>query len=325
MDFQSKDWQNETKCTQVWTLILNLNDLYFFTQAVESGGFAAAARRLGCPKSTISKRVAALEGSLGVQLIHRSSRMFTLTDVGRDVYDHAHAAIIEAEAVETVVQRRLAEPSGTVRITASVPVAQFLLADRLPILAGQYPKLRVQLHVTDRMVDLVQDGFDIAIRSHFAPLPDSDLIQRRMNEEQVTLVAAPSYIARHGEPTTPETLSDHNGLMTNMTTKSWHLSDASGRTVEVAPRPQFYADESLSLLKAAEAGLGIVCLPEGISAQSVKEGQLLRVLPAWIAGRVMTTILTPYKRGQLPAVRTVIDFLTQKLQLASTFPKKGVS
>lgn len=292
--------------------MLNFNDLHFFAQAVASGGFAAAARRLGCPKSTVSKRVAALEVTLGAQLIHRTSRSFSLTDVGRDVYDHARAAMIEAEAAETVVHRRLAEPSGTVRITASVPTAQFQLADCLPILARQYPKLRIQLHVTDRFIDLVHDGFDIAIRSHFAPLPDSDLMQRRMSEEQITLLAAPSYVAQRGEPTTPEALSDHDGLMTNMTMKFWRLSDASGRTVEVAPRPQLYADESVSLMKAAEASLGIVCLPEVISAQAVREGRLVRVLPAWTAGSVITTILTPHKRGQLPAVRTVIDFLVQR-------------
>lgn len=180
------------------------------------------------------------------------------------------------------------------------------------MLARRHPKLRIHLHVTDRFIDLVQDGFDIAVRSHFAPLPDSDLIQRRMNEEHITLVAALSYVAQRGEPATPEALSDQDGLMTTMTMKLWRLSDADGRTVEVAPRPQFYADESVSLMKAAEAGLGIVCLPETISAQAVKEGRLVRVLPAWTAGSVTTTILTPHKRGQLPAVRAVIDFLAQK-------------
>ena len=292
--------------------MLNLNDLHFFAQAVDHGGFAAAARRLGCPKSTISKRVAALEASLGAQLIHRSSRNFTLTDVGRDVYDHARAAIIEAEAVEAVVQRRLAEPSGIVRITTSVPNAQFRLAHRLPVLARQYPKLLVQLHVTDRFIDLVQDGFDIALRSHFAPLPDSDLMQRRMSEDAITLVAAPSYLAEHGAPATPEALSDHDGLMSSMTAKTWRLRDAQGRIVEVAPRPRFHADESIPLLMAAESGLGIVCLPELISDDAVRQRRLVRVLPDWTAGRVTTTILTPHKRGQLPAVRAVIDFLLQK-------------
>lgn len=292
--------------------MLNLNDLHFFTQAVDSGGFAAASRRLNCPKSTVSKRVAALEVALGAQLLHRSSRNFTLTDVGRDVYDHARAAMIEAEAAEAVVQRRLAEPSGIVRITASVPNAQFRLAHRLPELARQYPKLTVQLHVTDRFIDLVQDGFDIAIRSHFAPLPDSELVQRRMSENPITMVAAPSYLAERGEPARPEALGDHDGLMSTMTAKVWRLSDARGHTVEVAPRQRFHADEAVPLLKAAEVGLGIVCLPDLVSAEAIREGRLVRVLPDWTAGRVMTTILTPHKRGQLPAVRAVIDFLLQK-------------
>lgn len=289
--------------------MFNLNDLHFFAQAVDSGGFAAAARRLGCPKSTVSKRVAMLEETLGVQLIHRTSRSFTLTDVGRDVYDHARAVMIEAEAAEAAVHRRLAEPSGTVRITASVPIAQFQLADRLPALARQFPKLRIQLHVTDRFVDLVQEGFDIAIRSHFAALPDSDLVQRRMLNEAITLVAAPSYIAQRGMPQAPEMLSGHDGLMTTMTMKSWQLRDAGGSIAQAAPQPVFYADESVSLLKAAEQGLGIVCLPETFSAQAISEGRLVRVLPAWTAGHVSTTILTPHRRGQLPAVRAVIDFL----------------
>lgn len=292
--------------------MLNLNDLHFFAQAVDNGGFAAAARRLGCPKSTVSKRVAALEAELGAQLLHRSSRSFTLTDVGRDVYDHASAAMIEAEAVEMVVRRRLAEPSGIVRITASVPNAQFRLAHRLPELARRYPKLKIQLHVTDRFVDLVQDGFDIAIRSHFAPLPDSDLVQRRMSEDPITLVAAPSYLVERGEVATPEALSDHDGLMNTMAAKVWRLTDARGHTVEVAPQPRLHADESVPLLKAAEAGLGIVCLPELISAEAIGEGRLVRVLPDWTAGSVTTTILTPHKRGQLPAVRAVIEFLLQK-------------
>lgn len=291
---------------------MNLNDLHFFVAAVDSCGFAAAARRLGWPKSTVSKRVAALEAALGVQLIHRTSRSFTLTDVGREVYVHACGAMIEAEAAEAAVHRRLAGPSGTVRITASVPTAQFQLADRLPILARQHPKLRIQLHVTDRFVDLMHDGFDIAVRSHFTPLPDSDLLQRRMTEEPITLVAAPSYIAQRGEPGTPEALSGHDGLMSNMAMTLWRLSDAASRTVEVRPQPRLHADESVSLMKSAEAGLGIACLPETISALAVKEGRLRRVLSAWTAGTVKTTILTPHKRGQLPAVRAVIDFLVGK-------------
>lgn len=291
--------------------MLNLNDLHIFVQAVDSGGFAAAARRLRCPKSTVSKRVAELETALGARLIHRTSRSFTLTDLGRDFYDHARAAMIEAEAAESVVRRRLAEPSGTVKITTSVPVAQFYLADCIPVLARAHPKLLVQLHVTDRFVDLTQEGFDIAVRSHFAPLPDSDLVQRRMRVDPITLVASPDYLGRAGSPQTPEELEAHDGLLVGPASKRWRLLHDTGRQAHAEPKVRLIADESLVLVTSAIAGLGIACLPEPMSAAALRSGQLVRVLPQWSAGAVATTMLTPHRRGQLPAVRAVLDFLAE--------------
>jgi len=290
----------------------NLNDLIFFVQAVEAGSFAAAGRRLGQPKSTVSKRVAELEAALGVRLIHRTSRQFALTEMGRDVYDHARAAVIEAEAAETIVRRRQAEPSGTVRITTSVPTAQFHLADRLHELARSFPKLSLELHVTDRFIDLVQEGFDIALRSHFAPLPDSGLMQRRVASEPIILVAAPDYLEARGEPSEAEALKEHDGLIVSATARSWRLEDKDGHLEEVEPRLRFTADESVVLMKSAIAGLGVACLPASIVAVALKQGTLRHVLPDWTAGSVTTTLLTPHRRGQLPAVRAVIEFLSLK-------------
>ncbi len=292
----------------------NLNDLVFFVQAVETGSFAAAGRRLGQPKSTVSKRVAELEAALGVRLIHRTSRHFALTELGRDVYDHARAAVIEAESAEMIVRRRQAEPSGTVRITTSVPTAQFHLADRLHELARSFPKLSLELHVTDRFIDLVQEGFDIALRSHFAPLPDSGLMQRRVASEPIILVAARDYLEARGEPSEPDALKEHDGLIVTAIARSWRLANRSGDIVEIEPRPRLTADESVVLMRSAIAGLGVVCLPESIAAAALKEGTLKRVLPDWTAGSVTTTLLTPHRRGQLPAIRAVIDFLSPQKQ-----------
>lgn len=289
--------------------MLNLNDLRFFVQAVDSGGFAAAGRRLGCPKSTVSKRVAELEATLGARLLHRTSRHFALTDVGQDFYVHVRAAVIESEAAENLVHTRLAEPSGIVNVTASVPTVQFRLADELPRFARAYPKVQIRLHVTDRLVDLVQEGFDIAIRSHFAPLPDSDLVQRQIRTDLIILVASPDYLARRGAPRSPEDLAAHDGLVANPFAKVWQLSAAGGKTAAVAPIPRLFADESIALLKSAEAGLGVAPLPQTIVAPALQNGRLVAVLPAWHAGTVTTTILIAHRRGQLPAVRAVIDFL----------------
>ena len=294
--------------------MLNLNDLSFFVHAVEHGGFAAASRRLGVPKSTVSKRVAELEAALGARLIHRTSRSFVLTEVGRGFYDHARAALIEVESAQAAVLGRLAEPSGTVRLTASVPVAQFYLAEHMASLARRYPKLRLQLHVTDRYVDLVQEGIDIAVRSHFAPLPDSALVQRQVSTEPVFLVASEAFLREHGAPASPEDLEGLDALLTGPSDTTWHLRSADGGTRSVTPRPRLVADESLVLLKSAAAGLGITRLPEGICRAALASGELVRVLPDYTAGAVTTTILTPHRRGQLPAVRAAVDFLVTCLR-----------
>lgn len=291
--------------------MINANDLFLFAQSVECGGFAPAARRLGVPKSTVSKRVAELEARLGVRLVQRTSRSFVLTDVGRDVYDHARAALIEVESAEAAVRRRLAEPSGTVRLTAAVPTVQYQLARLIPELVRRHPKLHLVTHATDRFVDLVQEGFDIAIRSHFSPLPDSGLVQRRLRSQTVGLVAAPAYLAARGVPSAPEELAEHDGLLTAPAATIWRLRRADGAAADVSPRPRMTSDESAMLLAAAAAGLGIVPLPEQIARAEVEAGRLVRVLPEWSAGEVTSTILTPHRRGQLPAVRAVVDFLAE--------------
>ncbi len=293
---------------------MNLNDLTLFAQAVESGGFAPAARRFSVPKSTLSKRVAALEASLGVRLIERSSRSFRLTDIGHDFYQHARAALVEVESAQQVVQSRLAEPSGTVRLTAAVPVVQFQLAPHLPALARTWPRLQLQLHASDRFVDLVQEGYDIALRSHFAPLPDSGLVQRTLMVEPVMLVAAPAYLREHGVPRQPADLAAHHGLLTGADATRWTVSQGKGGKVQtVEPQPRLVANESVALLHAATAGLGIVCLPETICQHHLARGELVRVLPRWTAGRVTTTALVPHRRSLLPSVRAVLDFLAERL------------
>ncbi|GCA51390.1 HTH-type transcriptional regulator DmlR [Sinorhizobium sp. KGO-5] len=291
----------------------NLNDFTFFVHVVDHGGFAPAARALNLPKSTLSKRVAELEKDLGARLINRTSRHFAVTETGKDFYRHAAAMMIEAEAAENIVRGRLAEPSGTVRITASVPTAQLSLAPLLPQLALAYPKLRVTLHATDRFVDVIQEGFDLAVRDHFAPLPDSGLVQRRVGFQAKLIVASPLYLRGNGTPERPEDLDRHDGLLTSLASEGWVMERADGAAVSVSPRPRFVADESRVLREAALAGLGITTLPGKLCQQEIESGTLVRILPEWTAGKVMTTILMPHRRGQLPSVRATVDFIAERL------------
>lgn len=288
---------------------MNPNDLLLFVAAVERGGFAAASRQLGVPKSTISKRVAELEAALGARLIQRTSRSFTLTEAGRDFYEHARAARIEMEAAEQIVRRRAAEPSGTVRMTCSVPSAQTVLSRLMPEMALAFPKLHVDLDVTDRFVDIVQEGYDMAIRSHFAPLPDSGLVQRQLQVEPIVLVASPAYLGERGEPSAPSDLQFQDGLLVGTHAREWMLFGTDGRKVPVRPQPRLTANETMVLLACATQGLGIACLPDGMCQDAYASGRLQRILAGWHAGVVTTTIVMPHRRGLLPSVRAIVDFL----------------
>lgn len=307
--------------------MLNLNDLQFFVAAVECGGFAAASRRLAVPKSTISKRVATLEASLQVRLIHRTSRSFSLTELGREFHYRARAALIEAEAAEAVVRMHLGEPSGTVRITCSIPTAQEVLAEHLPRLVKEFPQLHVHLEVTDRFVDLVHEGFDIALRSHSMPLPDSGLIQRKLAVEPIILVASPRYFDARSVPCKPEALAGHDGLLSGIAATTWRLRDATGRECVVTPKPAMVANESTVLIAAAIAGLGIACLPDTMCRTALERGELVHVLPDWQAGTITTTLVMPHRRGQLPGVRATVEFLVARVRegVTATGPARASS
>ena len=293
--------------------MLNLNDLLVFARVVDHGGFAAAGRALSIPKSTLSKRLSELEKAIGVRLVQRTSRSFAVTEIGRDFYRHAAAMLIEAEAAEHVIKGRLAEPNGTVRITASLPIAQFRLAPILPRLAATYPKVRIMLDVSDRFVDIVQEGFDIAIRNHFAPLPDTDLVQRRIDYDPAWLVASPGFIRENGMPSRPEEANAIDGIMASSSETVWTLRDGHGVAAEVAPSPRYIANETVCLQEAAKAGLGVACLAGGFCAPLIESGALVRILPDWTARGVTTTLLMPHRRGQLPSVRVVADHLIAEL------------
>jgi DNA-binding transcriptional LysR family regulator len=221
--------------------------------------------------------------------------------------------MIEAEMAEGIVRRHLAEPAGSVRLTASVPTAQFTLTEHLPALAARYPKLRLSVHVTDRFVDIVQEGFDIALRSHRGPLPDSALVQRKLASHPFLILASPDYISTHGQPHRPEELAEHATIMTSLTENQWRLYTDHGDEALVSLQSVMAADEPYVLMETAAAGLGITCLPTSVCRKALADGRLVRVLPEWTAGSIETTILMPHRRGQLPAVRAVVDFLAEQL------------
>jgi DNA-binding transcriptional LysR family regulator len=296
--------------------MLNLNDIYYFAQVVDSKGFAAASRTLHVPKSTLSKRVAALEEALGARLILRTARSFALSKVGLEFYKHATAMLSEAEAAERVVRKRMAEPSGTVRVTMAMTTAQLAMPSVLSKLAASHPKIQIELHATNRFVNLVDEGFDIAVRAHYDELPDSGLVQRRLGHSPMYLVASPRYLKARGAPRQPEDLDQHEALLTQPSSAPvvWKLRNSAGGMHEVLASARYFLDEPLTLLNAAVAGLGIACLPKALCANAVETGALARVLPDWNARGATITVLTAHRRLQLPAVAATRKLLTTQLR-----------
>jgi len=294
--------------------VLNLNDLQMFVRIVDHGGFTAASRALKLPKQTLSKRLAELERRAGVRLIQRTSRSFLVTELGQELYRHAAAMVIEAESAENIILGRLSEPSGTVRITAAVPTVQVSLASLLPKIATTYPRIRCVLEASDRFVDVVRDGYDIALRSHVAPLPDSGLIQRRIGQEEVWLVASCDYAASRSLAE-PEDIRSLDGMFSleGETTLTPRADGGDEHQVELMPR--YVANEGSAILAAVVAGLGIGALPSAVCAEDVRIGRLVRVCPGYTAGEITTTLLMPHRRGLLPSVRVVADLITKQFAL----------
>ena len=299
--------------------MLDLNDFFYFVQVVDRGGFTAAGRTLRIPKSTLSHRIQQLESNLGVRLLNRTSRRFAITDAGEEFYRHAVVMLGEAELAETAIRHRLHEPTGTVRCTAAVATMQFAMRDMMPDFLVRYPKVNIVAHATDQNVDIVGENYDVAIRAHSDPLPDSTLVQRTLTPAPWFLFAGSAYLDANKAPQTPRDLQSHPSLFMMRTGVApvWRLRHTSKAKGEVVMRlaPRLLSDDMIALKQAAIAGLGVVALPGYVCREDVRSGALRRVLPAWHAGDSTITALIPYRQGLLPSVRVFID------HLAAEFPK----
>jgi DNA-binding transcriptional LysR family regulator len=297
--------------------MLNLKDVRLFVEAVKCGGIAAAARALGMPKSTLSTRISHLEKALGTRLIQRDSRRFAVTELGREFYQHGAAMLLEAAAAEDVIARRVTQPSGRLHISCSPGTAHSGLAKVLVRFALAFPAVEVHQTTTNREVDLIEEGVDLAVRAHERPLKSSQLIQRRIGFSPRWLVAHSSYLARAGHPRSPDELNTHQALLMRQMSSEWVLQNVeSGGTVRVVLTPRLCMDDLLSLKVAALAGAGIAALPAGLCRAEVEERSLTRVLPGWHAGGAHITLLSAHRRGQLPSVRALSAFIAQELPSA---------
>jgi len=294
----------------------DLNDLYYFAMVVEHGGFAAAERALGIPKSRLSRRISQLETDLGVRLLQRSTRRFAVTDVGMSVYRHAQTMLTEAQAAREVVDRLSAEPRGLVRVSVPVAIAQQQLPKLLPKFLEQYPKVRLQLHVNNRRVDLINEGFDVAIRVRTRLDDDGSLVMRSFGQIQELMVASPKYLDRAGRPQDPSDLASHLTLSMHEDEahQRWELHGPNGEVRRVDNlQPRVAGFDFPLLLSMVKDGFGITMLPETVCAEAVRNGELEVVLPEWSLPQGICHAVFASRRGLLPAVRVFIDFLAEHL------------
>lgn len=289
----------------------DLNDLYFFAQVVEHGGFASAGRALGVPKSTLSRRVTALEERLGVRLLQRSSRKFSVTDIGQDYFEHCKALGVEAEAAQAAIDRASAEPSGVVRVSCPITLLHARVDRMLAQFMALHPKVSIHLEATNRRVDVIAERFDVAIRARTPPLPSSELRLRVLAERAWRIVASPALLAQHGVPRHPSDLARFPslGLGPAVQEHTWELMDATGARTTYRHTPRLVTDDMVTLRAAALAGVGVVQLPGMVMCDEVASGSLVPLLPEWTLPHHLVHLVFPSRRGLLPSVRALIDFL----------------
>ena len=288
---------------------LDLNDLLIYARVAELGSFSRAAEKLGLPKSTVSRRLAALEELLGERLLLRTTRRQTVTEFGQLVLEHARQVLAEVEAVAALRERRQAAPSGRLRVSMPDDVANLLLAEALAAFVAMYPDIELELDLSPRRVDIVGEGFDVAVRMGELP-SDATLTARRLDTLSVGLYAAPDYLAEHGTPKTPDDLMNHQALRMSRRGDpvAWTLERGEERWQQVPPG-RVMANTPEVLARMARAGAGIASVADHFAAPDVRAGALRRVLPGWCLPGTPASAVFPGRKLMPAKTRVFIDML----------------
>lgn len=301
----------------------DLDALIIFAKVVEANGFSEAARRLKMPISTVSRRIAELEAQLGVRLLERSTRNLRLTDVGSDVLDHAQRSAELSDAVDGIVSNQLANVSGLLRLSAPPSISDTLLAPLVGAFQASYPSVRVRILVTDRMIDHIVEGIDLAFR--LGPLKDSSLVARKLLSYRHQLVASPAYIQKSKPPRTPRDLLNHRLLSFahRQPDNRWDFVHANGTDKETLTFvPCLAMNDYAGLASALLAGAGICDLPPVVQPDLLRQGLLVEIMPEW---RFRTFDLSVVHLGNRHIPRPVRVFQEFVVQMAPTlFPSLPV-
>lgn len=283
-----------------------------FAKIAETGSFASAATELGLSNATVSKALKRLEERLGERLIHRTSRRFSLTQTGQILAGRAAQILAEGEAVEAEAQAKATLPRGRIRLAAPMSFGLRHVAPALPEFFAAYPGVSIDLQLDDRIVDLVTNGIDLALR--IAELPDSSLIARKLCPVRRFVVGAPAYFAQHGMPRQPRDLKDHACLAYSYLTTGaiWHFADHAGNAESVTVSGPLCATNAEALDAALEAGLGLALQPDFLAWEAIEKGRLVVILAGWSAPPLALNLVTPGGGPRPARVSVLIDFLGRR-------------
>jgi DNA-binding transcriptional LysR family regulator len=291
-----------------------LTEMEAFAGVIDNGGFTEAARKLGVSKSAVSKNVSSLEDRLGARLLERTTRRVTPTEIGLAYYDRARQVLDDAHSADAMVTALQSEPSGTLRLSASIDFGARQLPDALSGFLQIYPDINVHMVVDNRSVDLQAGRFDAALR--IGNLADSSLRARKLTTTQMALVASKDYVKEFGNPQRIEDLTQHNLLhySTEPSDRFWRIQSPTGENRQVRVGGRLTVNDGLSLLRAAEAGLGIAYLPCFLYHRAVAEGRLTKVmshLPVEVRN-----VQIVYQPGQFvqPKLRKFIDYMVENFR-----------
>ncbi|MGY2343331.1 LysR substrate-binding domain-containing protein [Pseudomonas sp. SDO5532_S415] len=295
-------------------MVEDLNTLYYFTQVVEHHGFAAAGRALDIPKSKLSRRIAELEDRLGVRLLNRTSRHCSLTEIGQAYYQRCLAMRVEAESAAELIERNRSEPQGLVRISCPTALLNTWVGPMLTRYMLKYPLVELFIESTNRRVDLIHEGFDIALRVRFPPLENTDLVMKVLGNSTQSLVGHPLFADRLSTPPSPADLSGLPSLHWGAAQREyqWELFGADGTSAMIRHAPRMVTDDLLALRHAVIAGVGIAHLPTVVVRDDIAAGRLVELVPGWAPKCGIIHAIFPSRRGLLPSVRTLIDFLGEE-------------
>ncbi len=283
-----------------------LTALRAFLMVGEAGGFSAAARRLGLSTSMVSRLVSGLEAELGVRLMQRTTRTLTLTEAGRDYADRCRRILADLDEADLQVSRLQSEPVGRLKISAPMSFGIAHLAPALPDFYGRYRRIDMDLSMTDRFVDLVEEGFDVAVR--IGPMTDTSLVARRLCPIRMAVCGSPAYLAQRGVPRSPADLAAHDCLAGRATAAGWTFADGS----VVPPGNRFLVNNGDVLRAMALAGCGLVYLPTFFVGQDIRDGTLQPVLQDFVASPSVLHAVYPHTRHLSPKVRAFVDFLAER-------------